>query len=101
VGVLQFALDNVIFAIIIEDRLYFKADTKSRGDFLDLGLRPFTYESNGKAVSMSYFEAPSEVYDDPEAMLVWARKAIEAAVRARKPSPGCSSVSQERRVLTS
>lgn len=79
-------LDNIIFAIIVEDRLYFKADTKSRGDFLDLGLRPFTYESNGKAVSMSYFEAPSDVYDDPEAMLTWTRKAIEASVRAKKPS---------------
>ena len=31
---------------------------------------------------MSYFTAPDYLYDDPEEMAEWARKALDAALRA-------------------
>ncbi|MDO9237493.1 MAG: TfoX/Sxy family DNA transformation protein [Aquabacterium sp.] len=78
-------LDGLMFALIFDDRLYFKADAVSMPAFVSRGLRPFTYESKGKAASLKYYEAPSEAYDEPEHMIAWARMAHECAVRQRRP----------------
>ncbi|MBF0162783.1 MAG: TfoX/Sxy family protein [Magnetococcales bacterium] len=71
-----------MFAIILHDRLYFKTDAISRGEFAAKGLQPFTYTARGKDVTLSYFEAPTEVYDEQEAMACWVHKALAAAGRA-------------------
>lgn len=74
--------DDRIFAIIVDDTLYFKVDSATRGEFEEKGLRPFIYVARGKSVTMQYFEAPPEVYEEPEAMRSWAQKALGAAARA-------------------
>lgn len=76
--------DDRIFAIIVDDRLYFKADRITRAEFEEKGLSPFTYVARGKSVTMQYFEAPSEVFEEPEAMLSWVQKAYGAAVRTKE-----------------
>ncbi len=76
--------DDRIFAIIVDDRLYFKADPVTRAEFEAKGLRPFTYVVRGKSVTMQYFEAPPEVFEEPDAMRHWAQMAYGAAVRAMK-----------------
>lgn len=80
---------DTIFALILEDRLYFKADDLTRTEFTERGLGPFTYAARGKHTTMKYYEAPPEVFEEPEAMLSWAQQAIEAALRIehakRKP----------------
>jgi len=76
--------DDCIFAIIVNDRLYFKADATTRGEFEAMGLSPFTYLACGKPVTMNYFEAPPEVFEEPETMRTWAQKALGAAIRARE-----------------
>lgn len=75
-------LDDRVFAIIVDDKLYFKADAVTRGEFEAEGLRPFTYAARGKSVTMQYFEAPADVFEEPEAMRSWVEKAYGAAVRA-------------------
>ncbi|SKA23355.1 DNA transformation protein [Trichlorobacter thiogenes] len=77
-------LDDRIFAIIVDDRLYFKADPSTRHEFEIKGLMPFTYVSRGKTVTMQYFEAPPEVFEDQEVMHMWARKALSVASRVKK-----------------
>ena len=77
--------DDCIFAVIVDDRLYFKTDATTRGEFEAMGLSPFTYLARGKPVSMNYFEAPPEVFEEPEAMRTWAQKALGVAIRAREP----------------
>jgi len=76
--------DDRIFAIVVDDRLYFKADPVTRAEFEAKGLRPFTYVVRGKSVTMQYFEAPPEVFEEPDAMRDWSQKAYEAAIRAVK-----------------
>ncbi len=71
-----------IFAIIVDDRLYFKADPVTRAEFEAKGLRPFAYVARGKSVTLQYFEAPPEVFEEPDAMRDWAQKAYGAAIRA-------------------
>lgn len=77
--------DDCIFAIIVDDRLYFKADSITRCEFEAKGLSPFTYVARGKSVTMQYFEAPPEVFDEPETMRSWVQKAYGASVRALMP----------------
>ena len=75
-------LDGLMFALVIRSTLYFKADSRTAGDFAARGLRPFSYQKKGKEFSMSYFEAPEEVLEDGEEMSAWAGRAYEVALRA-------------------
>lgn len=77
--------DELFFAIVVDEVLYLKADEQSRADFEQEGLEAFSYEAKGKRVSLNYFRAPDEALDSPELMQPWARKALAAALRARKP----------------
>ncbi len=77
-------LDDCFIAIIVDDRLYFKADSVTASEFEVKGLSPFSYMARGKLVTMKYFEAPPEVFEEPEAMRFWVQKAYEAAIRAKK-----------------
>ena len=73
---------GIMFALVADDVLYLKTDEGNRARFDDRSLPAFQYEKNGKRYSMSYNEAPGEVYDDPDDMALWANSAIEAATRS-------------------
>ena len=77
-------LDGLMFAIIDDDNLYLKADDQSRALFEDQGLTPFTYQSKGKTVTLSYYQAPVEALDESDALCEWARHGFEAALRAQR-----------------
>jgi DNA transformation protein len=74
--------ESFMFALVADETLYFKTDENSRSEFEERGLKAFTYERNGKPLSMSYNEAPGEALDDPDEMTEWANKAIHAARRS-------------------
>lgn len=76
--------DGIMFALVADDTLYLKADDATAGLFEARGLAPFEYEKGNKRIRMSYYAAPEEVLDDADAARVWAGRAFEAALRARK-----------------
>jgi DNA transformation protein len=79
------SLDEVNFAIIAGEILYFKADMVNEPDFAAEDLEPFSYEGRkGKRMQMSYRRAPPRVMDDADEMTRWCRKAFDAALRTRK-----------------
>jgi DNA transformation protein and related proteins len=76
---------GTIFAIVIDDVLYLKADDKNRAEFESLGLEPFSYEAAGKKkVSMSYHRCPDEALESASEMRRWALSAYAAALRKGK-----------------
>lgn len=77
--------EDVMFALIADETLYFKTDKQTEPDFEAAGSEPFVYEGKGKSVRMSYWRAPDTVFDDAEEMAYWARKAINTALRAKPP----------------
>ena len=77
-------IDDLMFALVADDVLYFKTGDDNLPDFQQRGLEPFSYERNGKAFKMSYSEAPADVLDDADAMAWWANRAVEAALESRK-----------------
>ncbi len=74
------------FGILDEGRLYFKTDAASAADYTSRGMGAFTYESKGKVMTMAYHEVPPDVLEQPQELVVWARKAIGIALNSRKPA---------------
>jgi DNA transformation protein len=73
---------ELMFALIVDEQLYFRADAVLAAECRERGLPPFSYLARGKTVALSYFSAPPEVFDEPEAMVEWARRAYACALQA-------------------
>lgn len=74
--------DGKIFGIISDSTLYFKVDDSNRELFESLDSGPFTFEKKGgRAVSLSYWLVPEEVYDDRELLAALADSAIAVALK--------------------
>lgn len=77
--------DKIPFAIIADDQLYFKVGVSNQSDYEAAGSKPFTYAGKkGKPVSLSYWEVPSEVLEDVDTLLEWARKAYDVALAVKR-----------------
>ncbi len=74
--------DGLSIAIVADGRFYLKTDAQTKAHFAEAGCLPFTYDAKGKRTEMSYWTPPDEALDAAHAMTPWARKAIEAALRA-------------------
>jgi DNA transformation protein len=77
-------LDDLMFALIADGELYFKADDKTSNDFNERGLEPFTYHKQGKPFQLSYYQAPEETLEEADAMRQWATRSFEVALRAKR-----------------
>lgn len=86
-------LDGLFMAIIVDDALYLKADDITRAAFDAEACAPFVYSKNGKVVALNYRRAPDDAMDAPHIMRPWARRALDAALRARavKETPNVMS----------
>lgn len=76
-------VDGLFMAIIVDDELYLKCDEATRAAFDAEDCAPFVYARDGHEMTMNYRRAPGEAMDAPHLMLPWARRALEAALRAR------------------
>ena len=77
---------DLMFGLVAGETLYLKVDETNRPDFEEQGKGPFVFETkNGKSDVKSYYELPDALYDEPEDFAEWARKALDVALRARKP----------------
>ncbi len=73
---------EIFFALIANDTVYFKVDESTRGDFEARGMGPFRpFGDDGG--TMKYHQLPEEILEEPDALRLWAEKAIGVA-RQRK-----------------
>jgi len=72
---------GIFFALIAEDRLYFKVDDATRPDFEQRGMEPF--RPFGENSAMGYYEVPADVVEDINHLETWMKKAIDVAVAAK------------------
>jgi DNA transformation protein len=77
-----------MFALVVADVLYLKADAHTAPRFEQRGRSRFAYIRQGRVVQLSYYSAPEEIFDDPDAALQWARLADSAACRSGARSGG-------------
>jgi DNA transformation protein and related proteins len=74
-------MDGLMFGLVADAQLYLKVDAGNCAAYEAEGLQPFTYSGKGRPVAMSYREAPSAGFDDPDILCEWARAAYAAALR--------------------
>lgn len=71
------------------EKLWLKADATTRQQFEAAGCERFSYMITRKGErathSLNYYSAPEEAMESPEPMAPWARLALDAALKARKP----------------
>ena len=84
--------EGLMFALIVEDELFFKTDADNVAQFERAGSHPFVYQSQTRIVQMSYWSAPAASLDSPVEMGGWCQSAYGAALRAQaaKASPNAS-----------
>ena len=87
--------DGQMFALLFDDAIFLKVDDTSIPDFEREGSSPFVYSRAKTAhrvgrASMSYWRLPERLYDDPDELAVWARRALAIAQhkKLRPRAPG-------------
>ena len=76
---------GIFFAIISDNILYFKVGDNNRSLYEKHDSKPFSYEGkHGKIITMSYWEVPIDVLENPTQLALWVRDAVNAASSAKK-----------------
>jgi DNA transformation protein and related proteins len=80
--------DGLMFGLVIRDVIYLKVDEGNRPDFEREGCAPFTYTRGKKSGrpsqrALPYWRLPERLYDDPDELALWARRALAAAARKK------------------
>jgi DNA transformation protein and related proteins len=83
--------EGLMFGLVFDGAIFLKVDDASIPDFEREGSVPFVYtraKSPGRVGrhSLSYWRLPERLYDDPEELVTWARRALAIAER-RKAAP--------------
>lgn len=81
-------LDDLMFALIAWDRLFFKVDDATKRTFAEAGGEAFVYDQAGQAVTMSYWEPPRKAFASVKTLMPWAELGLAAARRARTAKRG-------------
>ena len=76
-------LDGLMFALVAQSGLYFKADDDARAFFAAAGGAPFLYNRQGREIALSYWAPPKTLEDDAETLLAWGTRALAAARRVK------------------
>lgn len=83
--------EGLMFGLVFDGAIFLRVDDASIPDFVREGSVPFVYtraKSRGRIGrhSLSYWRLPERLYDDPEELVSWARRAFAIAQR-RKAEP--------------
>lgn len=73
--------DGFFFALIAEDKLYFKVNPNDVSEFTDLGMGPFFPFESPKP--MHYYEVPESILSNPQELKLWVDRAV-AIARSKK-----------------
>ena len=85
-GGLGIYCEGNIFALEADGIIWLKVDDVTRAEFEQAGLEPFSFEfNNGKSGTMSYYNAPDDMFDDHDVLSHWVSLSLGAAMRNTKP----------------
>lgn len=79
---------GLMFGIISDDTLYFRVDAATRAMFHEAAsFPPLRYSKRGSVIDLPFWRAPDRLFDDPDALVAWARAALAAAWRVAAARP--------------
>ncbi len=91
--------EGLFFAVLASEVLYFKTDAASRRAYLERAMRPFSpFGEDPK--NTTYYEVPTDIIEDADQLVAWARTAVDVQRRLKRTAPKKStevaSVSEKR-----
>lgn len=78
-----------LFAIMTDDRLFFRVDEASRQPYLDRAMAALQPRGAGSSIS-HFYQLPEAVLEDSSELLYWMRAAVEAS-QSPLPEPAYES----------
>jgi DNA transformation protein and related proteins len=75
--------NDLMFGLIADDTLYFKADKQTAQDYIAQEMAQFKPFAD-KSMRMSYWEVPGEILEDEEELTRWANKSFKVALLTKK-----------------
>jgi len=75
--------NGTAFAKIKHGALWLKVDDANINDFIVQGMPQYTYGKDNSR-KLNFYETPVEILENAEMLTCWAKKALEAATRAKK-----------------
>ncbi len=75
---------EVPFALIINNIVYFSVDDTTRPHYEAQNMECFSYHKQGKEIFVrKYYQIPDGCFEDQDILITWAEEAIAAAIRTR------------------
>ena len=81
-GAVGIYAEEYFFAVIDDDRVYFRVDDQTRPRYEAEGMGPARIGTEPDQVVLSYYEVPLGALEAPDELRHWVRDAIAAAQRA-------------------
>lgn len=82
-GVATLFCDGLVFAVVDEEAIWFKADKTSDPEWDALGCPRFAFDGkDGETGTLNYRRAPDDAYDDADALRRLGELALAASRRA-------------------
>ena len=75
---------KVIFASLVEGKLFFRVDETNEKDYHSYGSEPFVFEGGKKPAVMPYLTLPEEILENPKQLPRWIEKSKQASLRYRR-----------------
>ena len=85
--------DEVFFAIIHQDTLYFKVDDSTRAAFVQAGCVAFKPSAH-RAMTLQYYARPADELESAPSLRDWAREALAVARRVPQKKPPVRNIRQ-------
>jgi len=76
--------EELFFGLIDNDTLYLRVNDDNRADYTARGMSQFRPYADRPELSMSYYEIPPDVLEDPAQLVSWARRSVAVAMAAAK-----------------
>jgi len=78
---------GIMFALVADDRLYFKVNAANKIDYQEAGSAPFVYDrhtkdKDAKTIALSYWEVPVHILEDRDLLFRWMIKSHDAALQS-------------------
>lgn len=79
-----FKREGLQFAMVMGNTLYFCVNDETRDKYKAHDMTPFSYGTRkGRVQVRKYYTVPEHLFDDQDALVEWAREAINSARNGR------------------
>jgi len=82
--------DGLMFALVFDGVIYLRVDDASVAEFEREDSTPFVYPLAKRRpghASQHFWRLPERLYDDPDDLAAWARRALAIAARRKRARP--------------